>query len=180
MRRLLRILFNAFAVLSLVLSVGSGALWVRGKSATGDRLIVDTHASRSTVTAADGDLDVWCVTGPSSSSGWSLRRVSHAESARFIKPVRFMQHRFAGVKWIVYPADAGYREYWARVPLRILTVGFALAAVALWLGGGRQRSGPRSRLCVVCGYDLRATPERCPECGAVPTTQPARPGGAGG
>ena len=58
---------------------------------------------------------------------------------------------------------AWYAPHWAVAGC--FGVPAALWAVGMWRQGRRRGPG----VCARCGYDLRATPERCPECGAIPT-----------
>ena len=71
---------------------------------------------------------------------------------------------------LVFRAFDSGRDSWAVQFPHWSAAAVALTA-ALWVR--RRDRKRRIGLCPACGYDLRATPERCPECGT--TAAPAHP-----
>jgi hypothetical protein len=85
-------------------------------------------------------------------AAWSEAKVAKAAAARTMAAAPYV------------PAFS--RSCSFAVPILVLAILPAFAARRL---RRRYRRGPG--MCTACGYDLRATPDRCPECGATPAAK---------
>ncbi|HEY7116996.1 MAG TPA: hypothetical protein VH475_10440 [Tepidisphaeraceae bacterium] len=188
MRRLLRTLLNGLTALSMLLCIATLACWAWGllsgnwvnayRVCEGARLLCFHFDGQSILVelidpilfkngAPPPPVGTWEASGPriwKMHGGW---------------PFRFKEGRVTDVGWGYGCFDAGRALCpWAYPGLPpyassdcrfVLVPVWAVVLVTAILPVGRIRIRRRrdEGFCVQCGYDLRATPARCPECGAV-------------
>jgi hypothetical protein len=75
----------------------------------------------------------------------------------------------AGVSYLVTEQElATLNDAYAALALLLLPIGRAILHAR---AARRRRTAGH---CPTCNYDLRATPDRCPECGTIPATEHSR------
>jgi hypothetical protein len=196
-RRLPRILLNAATAVSLALFVATAVLWLRsyGRDFAVRRFAVRVssttqHLSQYTLYAREGDVRVttFSLDHPRVPSPYRDRYLTRNPGGTswqwWSGPKSALGFDAGGMGLYMWMRLAGFDRNLATYPPRStdfsVPVGPVCLACAvlpvLWAYrlGWLRFPPPRNKTgrCPACGYDLRATPDRCPECGTVPPAAP--------
>jgi hypothetical protein len=177
-----RLLIFVTAV-SLVLCVATVALWVRSYwTAEGVCFTrVVPLARGESLCSSRGYLLLLHVDFPGDpkavddSPGWSYESSRPMPLRDYLVDLEPRgAHRFAGVTYFNYtwsaPTFDGQHQRALLVPHWLVAAVLAAWPLSRLLSFCRRRRAARRApgLCRGCGYDLRASPDRCPECGTAP------------
>lgn len=179
-----RRILDTITALSALLLAATLALWLRSHT-TSDHLTYRRTDGARYVGTAPGHLvlgfDLGDWTHQSAAFyGFHYERTESRHYANDIAPVyvlsigprdTFEDWRHAGVHWVRW-RSASRQSSIARlvVPFWIPAAAFALPPASRLFLRFRRRGRRRTSttFCPTCGYDLRASPTRCPECGTIP------------
>jgi hypothetical protein len=153
-----RTLITLGLVLSLLLCVATCGLWVRSHHLQDTLLHYSQPGDLRALASNRGVLAVAWVPGawPKGDARWEFGAAEPERdwASQFGLTLGFGRATVGGTHFVCAPhaAFAGFS---------------GLLAALCWAARRRLPRHARAGLCPTCGYDLRATPDRCPECGAA-------------
>jgi hypothetical protein len=115
------------------------------------------HNSRSPGSAYDQDMDEYV-------SAWLVK--THGAWRHF--GILYARWRASAPDRDPYQVQGSYETdlaIWYGAPTALFALLPGMAAFGMFTGRRRRRDRRANGLCIRCGYDLRSTPKRCPECG---------------
>jgi hypothetical protein len=159
----MRPLLLVFSAVSLALAIMLAVMWFQSYSSMDAWQIQSNfgeggRASRIFyIVSGEGDLRTRLLRD-NGTSGWTPTSDHVYCSFR-----HYRMHLSAATKISnFFSGQAVVLPYWALVLLLSFPSAFY---VSIWVR--RKKPG----MCPICGYDLRATPDRCPECGTLTSSQ---------
>ena len=152
MRRYITAILTA---VSLLLCVAACVAWAR--SLLGETVLVGSIPGAFAVGSWQSSREFLNQVFGATSNSAVMNALSHSgDVERRVLGFVYASGTISGAPfWIVAV------PYWLIVPVT------AILPVRWWLIRRRQRARGVTGRCLGCGYDLRGSPERCPECGAA-------------
>ena len=155
-----RVLLTIVAMISAALAIAFIALWIRSYSPNSASM-----QTRDSISFTHDDPLYWIISHPGSLA--FCRQKGRNWDAHPLRGFKRFGIDFGGsygddgsMLWnLVLP-------YWMITSLAVV---LPMIRVEVWRRDRRMRHRTARGLCPRCGYDLRATPQRCPECGAAPS-----------
>jgi hypothetical protein len=177
-----RRLFTLAAAVSLVLCLATIALWFRGIGHWDEIFYLHTPYASGSGTGNECYVHTWdgsfaleldLLRDPPSkplvkrSFLWRTTDLSRTDMRDYLA-YRVGETSAAGFGWSTRQQSNPFgrrQRFIARVPKWFVIVMTGTLPTLWLLARRRQKWRAQRHLCAVCGYDLRASPDRCPECG---------------
>jgi hypothetical protein len=184
MKRARRIILNGLTLLSLVLGMTTVVIWVRSYWIADDFYHVHQDADEegfSSINVRFANMGrVWITSEHQrfgqrvrmgeafvAATGWPVHSAGPpSDRPEWISNSRWF--RWLGIGFRRWDSSGMGLVHWTLVvPLWMGLPFFMIPSISAFLWAHARHRREKKR-CAFCGYDLRATPDRCPECGTAP------------
>lgn len=172
----MRVIFNGLTLASTLMIVTVAGLWTRNALWATSTELWFVHSAPPTphgeLLTVPADYAYLEFENGTATLGWSIRPSASWPQLAATGAVRLESRRqeLGGTFWKPLGADWRFDPAHHLVPDQLhgfiadwVLLFFFAVLPAIWLVKHRRR--PQPGLCLKCGYDLRASPAACPECG---------------